>query len=158
MEQSIVEINCLNVEQIKQLEEWTRLKCGEVLFDSNKDNWAENTSVFNDRIIGKKQIVFLVESEDGEQFGYYLHTEIIEEYYFLIKTDTKSFEFNLESKDNRLPGPMKFEIKKKISGGYKLFKKSDDVLITLGDIVLSKENKKHESFCCSHRENRFDYH
>ena len=58
MEQSIVEINCLNVEQIKQLEEWTRLKCGEVLFDSNKDDWAENTSVFNDRIVGKKHLVF----------------------------------------------------------------------------------------------------
>ena len=26
-------------EEIKQLQEWTSLKCGEVVFDSEKDDW-----------------------------------------------------------------------------------------------------------------------
>ena len=42
------------------------MKIGETLFDSNVDDWNVYTSVFNERIIGKKQIVFLIEEEDGE--------------------------------------------------------------------------------------------
>ena len=30
----------LNGDQVKQLEEWTGLECGEILFDSNADNWS----------------------------------------------------------------------------------------------------------------------
>ena len=37
-----------------QLEQWTNKKCSEVIFDSDKDNWSQNTSVLNERIIGKK--------------------------------------------------------------------------------------------------------
>ena len=70
----------LNGDQVKQLEEWTGLECGEILFDSTVDDWAMRTSVFDERIIGRKQLIFLIEDEDGEKFGYYLNTEVIEKY------------------------------------------------------------------------------
>ena len=47
-------------EDYKQLEEWTELKCSEIVFDSNVDNWDKNTSVLNERIIGKKQVAFVI--------------------------------------------------------------------------------------------------
>ena len=151
----------ISLKEQKQLEEWTSLKCSDIVFDSNVDNWSEDTSEFNEKIIGKKQLAFLIETEDGEKFGYYLNTEIIEKYWQKygdprIETDNNSFEFNLES-NGRLPKPMKFEIKDLEKCGYLLFEKSDGYLIKLGDIRLFKENYKNLSRCYQF-ENDFDYH
>ena len=57
-----------------------------------------NKSIFNERIMGKKQILFLIEDEEnGEKFGYYLDTIITEEYNNWIRTYNKTFEFTLDS-------------------------------------------------------------
>ena len=141
----------------KFLEEWTGLQCGEVIFDSSKDNWNVNTSVLNERIINKKQLTFIIEDEDNEIFGYYLNTEVVEKYRKRQETDSKSFEFNLQSKNNRLKRPMKFEIKNLYWGGIYLFEKSDVDLIWLGDFYLRKENRKNLSYCEQY-EDSFDYH
>ena len=141
----------------EQLNEWTSLKCSEILLDSDVDNWSENTSVLNERIIGKKQLTFIIEDEDNEIFGYYLNTEIIEEYDVKQKTDSKTFHFNLLSKNNRLTHPMKFEIKDLFYGGIHLFEKLSDELIWFGDICLKKEDYKNESNC-NQDEYNFDYH
>ena len=141
---------CLNETELKQLEEWTGLKCSEVIFDSNDDDWSKDTSVLNERIIGKKQLIFLIEDDRGEKFGYYLNTEVVEKYWKPgdppVEKDNKSFHFNLQSKNNRLNKPMKFEIIDLYSGGIELYKKSDGSLIWLGEILLSKENEKGESY------------
>ena len=123
---------------------------------SFQPSYFSTTSVFNERIIGKKQLVFLIEDEDGEKFGYYLNTEVIEKYRDWIETDNKSFEFNLQS-NGRIKQPMKFEIENLEWGGYRLYKKSENYLIRLGDIYLKKENFKNYS-CCWKNENWFDYH
>ena len=31
----------LTKEQVEQIEEWTSLKCSDIIFDSNKDNWNQ---------------------------------------------------------------------------------------------------------------------
>ena len=86
----------MNGDQVGMLEEWTGLKCGDIVFDSNVDNWSKRISVFNERIIGKKQLTFLIEDTDGEIFGYYLNTEVKKEYnrQTFTQTDVFSFEFN----------------------------------------------------------------
>ena len=73
------------------------------------------------------------------------------------ETDSKSFHFNLQSKNNRLPQPMKFENMDPSDCGIKLFEKSVKALITLGDIVLGKENQISISLDCKESE-RFNYH
>ena len=129
----------------------------QVVFDSDIDNWSRDTSVFNERIIGKKQLVFLIEEEeDGEIFGYYLNTKIVKKYGWQ-KTDSKTFQFNLQSKNNRLKQPMKFEIKDLKWGGIWMYEKSDSRLINFGDIDLKKENDKNKSYCCENKY-KFDYH
>ena len=50
---TILERRYIEKEQ-KQLEEWTGLKCSDIVFDSNIDNWSYYTSEFDKRIIGKK--------------------------------------------------------------------------------------------------------
>ena len=151
-----ISIPNLNEEQIAQLEEWTLLKCSDIVFDSNKDNWSEDTSVFNESIVGKRQLIFLIEDEDGEKFGYYLNTKVIEKYNDYIGTDFKSFKFNLQSQFGRLSQPMKYEMKELYESGIILWGKTNDSLITLGDIYLMKENKKNES-CCEENKDKFEY-
>ena len=87
-----------------------------------------------------------------------MNTQVVENYNWKKKsTDTKSFEFNLES-NGRLNQPMKFEIINLKEGGYCLYEESGcNTLIELGNICLKKENEKHLSFCFRNEEN-FDYH
>ena len=147
----------LTMKQIKQLEKWTSLKCCDILFNSNVDDWSKHASVFNKQIIGKKQLTFIIEDENGEIFGYYYNTEIVENYCDKQETDSISFQFNLQSRNNRLKQPMKFEIKDTKYAGIRLQKTSIDFLIMIGDIVLYKKNTKNLSF--SGQINiRFNYH
>ena len=77
-----------------KLEEWIGLICGEIIFDSKKDNWKENESIFNERIKGRKQLLFIIEDERNEKFGYYLNSRIYNKYDQWMSSDIKSFEFN----------------------------------------------------------------
>ena len=114
----------IDFEEYYSLEQLSGMNCGEVLFDSNVDNWSVNTSVLNERITGKKQLAFIIESEDGEIFGYYLNTEIFKnvEYSKFMKTNSKTFHFNLESK-GRFNGPKRFNIRD-VDYGYVLHDKT----------------------------------
>ena len=140
----------LSKNEQRQLEEWTELQCNDVLFDSNIDNVSQWTSEFNERILGKNQLVFLIEDTDGEKFGYYLDTEVIEKYHKQydspISTNRYSFHFNLNS-NGRLGNAMKFEIKDIRYGGYRLFLNYQKELISLGNISLYKENMIKYSYC-----------
>ena len=49
----------LDENEMNQLEQWTNKKCSEVLFDSDKDDWNQNTSVFNDKIENKNNLLFV---------------------------------------------------------------------------------------------------
>ena len=140
----------------KRLEEWTGLHCFDILFDSDVDDWSRETSVLHYRIIGRKQLAFIIEDEDGEIFGYYLNSLINNHIDDARnnKVDNSSFHFNLQS-NGRLNKPMKFEIKELING-ICLYKSFEEWLIYLGDIVIRKENNKDKSWC-NQNEERFNY-
>ena len=102
-------------------------------------------------------MTFIIEDKHGEIFGYYCNTQIVEKFDCFQQTDNESFEFNLQSKNNRLNKPMKFEINDLYFGGFYLYKQSDYYLIKLGNIYLYKENRKIVSHCNQY-ENYFNYH
>ena len=139
----------MHEEERKQIETWTTMKCGAKLFDSEFDNWSEGTCVLNEKIIGKENVVFVIEHNENEKFGYFFGSKIVENFdendkYIGIPTDSRTFQFNLES-NGRLNGMTKFEIKNTTDGGIELFKSDNDHLIGLGNIMLFKENKKDQS-------------
>ena len=151
----------LTIEQMNQLEDWTELECGRIVFDSNVDNWSENTSIFDEKLFDKKHLLFLIEDITGEKFGYYLNTKFIPKYRRIpvdppVETNEGTFHFNIQS-NGRLKRPMKFPINDTVEGGYKLFEKTHSTLIKLGDICLYKENSKSKSYCSQH-EDYFIYH
>ena len=139
--------NYLSSNEIKQLEEWTQLKCDEILFDTNEENWTAKQCIFNDKIIGKNHLIFLIQDEKGERFGYYFNNVMTERYFpSRIETDINSFHFNLQS-NGRLSQPMKFEIKDIKEGGCVLFEKLDYRLFACGELLLMKKRMKHASHC-----------
>ncbi|BFU20639.1 TLD, putative [Entamoeba histolytica] len=133
------------IEEIRQIEEWTNRKVGNILFDSDIDNWNKNTSVFDQRIMNKEHIIIIIEDEEGNKFGGYVNSKINKVDKWI--SDSKSFVFSLESK-GRIEGMMKFDIKQP-QCAFWLFNQSYDCLFSFGyyDICVYKENNKTESHC-----------
>ncbi|BFU23760.1 trichohyalin, putative [Entamoeba histolytica] len=131
---------------IKQLEELTEKRINNILFDSDKDDWSKNTSVFDQRIMNKEHIIIIIEDEDGNKFGGYVNEKIDKVGTWI--NDSKSFVFSLESK-GRMKGMMKFDIKYPQNAFY-LCNQSSDCLFKFGyfgDIFVYKENYKTKSYC-----------
>ncbi|BFU20440.1 predicted protein [Entamoeba histolytica] len=137
------------MEEMLQIEEWTNRKVGNILFDSDKDNWNKNTSVFDQRIKNKEHIIIIVEDEEGNKFGGYVNSKIdkVDDDYI---NDSQSFVFSLES-NGRIEGMMKFDIEIPEYAFY-LYNQSYDSLFSfgLGDFGVCKENYKTKSFCKQH--------
>ena len=55
-------------ENKEKLERLTKMNFHGVIFDSNVDDWKINTSYFNDKIVGRDNLVFIVEISD-DLFG-----------------------------------------------------------------------------------------
>ncbi|BFU21855.1 trichohyalin, putative [Entamoeba histolytica] len=130
---------------INQIEEWTEKRINNILFDSDKDDWKEGTSVFEERIWNKEHIIIIIEDEEGNKFGGYVSEKIdkIDEWLY----DSHSFVFSLESK-GRLERMMKFDIKEP-RNAFCLFNQTTNCLFAFGgnDIFVRKENYKTLSSC-----------
>ena len=148
----------MNDEQISEIQIWTGLTCGNVLLNFTKNDWPEEIDEILPHLIGKKQLLFVIEDENcDEKFGYYLNTTITEKSnQSLQETDKQSFHFNIQSK--RLRYPVKFEIKETYWGGI-VFGNSIYSLVQLGDIHLMKDSLREHSYCEKQQTNdAFDYH
>ena len=119
------------MKEIKQLNKWTNKKCSEVLFDSDKDDWNQNTSVFDDRVKGKNNLMFVVEYTNNNKFGYYLSSSVNQSLNNWT-SDSNAFLFSLKS-NGRVNGMYKFEINPNQStNACHLYDKSNSHLIGLG--------------------------
>ncbi|BFU26481.1 trichohyalin, putative [Entamoeba histolytica] len=136
-------------EIIKQIEEWTEKRMDNILFDSDIDDWKEDTSVFDQRIMNKEHIIIIIEDEEENKFGGYVNSKIDKIHSFI--NDSKSFVFSLES-NGRMKGMKKFDIKQPDYAFY-LGIQADNYLFAFGsgaDIIVYKENNKTESHCSQH--------
>ncbi|BFU18305.1 trichohyalin, putative [Entamoeba histolytica] len=127
---------------VKQIEEWTEKRINNILFDSDKDDWKVDTSVFGERVMNKEHIIIIIEDSRRNKFGGYVNSKIdkVDDYIY----DSKSFLFSLES-HGRMKGMKKFDIKEPQDAFY-LINQSNDCLFAFGqkqvDIVVCKENDK----------------
>ena len=139
----------LNESEIKQLQIWTNRKCDAILFDSEKDDWNSNTSVFDKKIFGKTDLIFVVEDINGNKFGAYIHSRINQ--YDTWIYDKNSFLFTLQSNQQMKNGMIKFEIQKQhMKHACYLYQQSDAALIAFGTghtIHLNKEERKEKCLC-----------
>ena len=132
-------------EEMETLAEWTKRSMDMILFDSNIDDWSRNSSVFNERIVKRDGLVFLIDDENGNRFGFYLATKLEETYNSPMGANEKSFHFSFKS-NGRLQGLQKFDLVNK-KAGYTLSTSSVPELIKIGDIQLKKKEKAAECYC-----------
>ena len=153
-----LEQNGLTDMEINYICQWTECSLDQVVFDSNQDNWSKHTSVLNEKIIAKDHLLFLIETEDGEKFGYFCPMTIQPLYYKRMPVNKYAFSFTLKS-NGRIQNPTHFNIINDINGGYELCDKSDNYncLIRLGDIWIYFKEFKTES-CCNETKGNFNYH
>ncbi|BFU23355.1 trichohyalin, putative [Entamoeba histolytica] len=138
----------MNAVFIKQIEEWTEKRINNILFDSDKDDWNVNTSVFDQRIMNKEHVIIIIEDLEENKFGGYVNEKIDK----VVTTfnDSHSFVFSFES-NGRMKGMKKFDIKVQ-RYAFILNSQADDYLFGFGlsDIVVGKENNKTASHCSQH--------
>ena len=92
------EIDSATKQMSYQLEQWCNLYCDEIIFDSDKDNWSKRTSNLNEIIKGRSHLMFVIEDDNNEMFGFYFNKQIpLNENY--IETDDKSFYFEFKEKN-----------------------------------------------------------
>ncbi|BFU23072.1 trichohyalin, putative [Entamoeba histolytica] len=130
---------------IKQIEKWTEKRINNIIFDSDKDDWKVDTSVFDKRIMNKEHIIIIIEDSRRNKFGGYVNEKIDKVNGDI--NDSYSFVFSLKSK-GRMKGMMKFDIKEP-KYAFCLYNQSDNRLFEFGcgDICVYKESYKTWSHC-----------
>ena len=137
--------------EMKQLEEWTELKCSEIIFDSNVDNWWNHRNPFISKLSNRSQLIIVIEDEEGQKFGGYIKAKIKKANKKLWWSqnsieDPNAFVFSLNS-NGRLKGMMKFDIEDP-SDAFLLNDTLEDWLFVVGkgengcDIVMYKQKYK----------------
>ncbi|BFU23362.1 trichohyalin, putative [Entamoeba histolytica] len=122
-------------EEINKLEGWTKRKVGDVIFDSDIDDWNKNTSTFDQKIINKEHLIIIIEIEEGNKLGGYIN-ERIEKIGSYIN-DPTSFIFLLNPNEMK-----KFSISHSPHTFY-LASQSDDRLFSIGNgLSIYKGNNK----------------
>ena len=133
--------------EIKQLEKWTELSLGDIVFDSEIDNWNQNSSMFDRRIIGKCQLLFLIEDTEGKLYGSFIYSQIKNECNNEIDTDSYSFLFSLRSNKETFNPKKMNDIYH-----YILFDKNSKYLINFNqELIIGKENHSNESEWFTHK-------
>ena len=147
--------------EIKQLEEWTKLHFDKVVFDTKFCAYSQSNSTFAKRIIGREKLAFLIEAENDVKFGAFIYEKIpgfpeLREnaLYPDGVNDRNSFLFTFKN-----DSPKKFHVKNE--KGYLddvhfiLYQDIDWRLCIFGncDIWIAKKGRK--SVCCPTRESQY---
>ena len=138
---------------MKQLEEWTKKKCSELLFDSTVDNWSYNTSVFDSKLMNKSNLIFIVEDTDNNKFGYYFNGTLTNNGCFKC---SGSFMFTLKA-NNRNSGMYKFE-QKETSTGLCVSDKSHSWFLHIHAGFIMYKANSHEKQYIAEWTDHFDFH
>nr|BAN40996.1 hypothetical protein [Entamoeba invadens] len=96
----------LDEEEVSKIKEWSGKNVTNVLFDSNVDDWG-TSAVFNRKVVGRKEVVVVVEDMKGNKFGGVIFKTIQAE--DLNTADPQAFAFVLKTK-GKIKGASKFKI------------------------------------------------
>ena len=76
-------------QEMKELEFWSRRRKGNIIFDSDINDWDINTSEFVKKIKNKQHLIFIIETGDEVKFGCYIDSIINNTEQHIL--DNKSF-------------------------------------------------------------------
>ncbi|ELP86862.1 hypothetical protein EIN_044100 [Entamoeba invadens IP1] len=142
-------LNGLSKEEVTQLEDWTQMRIGQVVFDGEHENWSTGTSVFDAKIYHKRNLVFVIEDANGNKFGGFVKSEIDTIGGGIV--DTGSFLFSLAS-NGRFDCMQKFPISQEgASRAFWVWPANNWCLLQFGfcgdDISIAKKSEVLGSSC-----------
>ena len=142
----------LTENEFKNIEAFTKCYVKEVLFDSRNDNYALNTSTFDDKIFGKENLVFFVSDQIGNSIAVHIRSKInqistIQNNMMIDRriTDGEAFIFFPTQASFNLLRPLSCDIKPAgIPCAFTLYQKNYPVLfeVGVGDLIVMKQNTK----------------
>lgn len=147
--------NFITSKELLQLEEWTGRSLHGIVFDSDKDDWNEHTSVFESKILQRNELIFLIEDTSSNMFGGYVRSTIDSSDGKTFIEDNHSFVFSLRS-NGRLKEMKRFDIKDK-THAFVLYKNKTMGLFGFGegrDISVWKKSAAEKSYTT---QKSFDY-
>ena len=137
-------------EMFNQLIELTGKQMGFVLFDSNYDSWGYD-SVFNKKILGKSNLLFIIKREFDLYIGGYINAVIDKEDAFI--TDPNAFLFTCKEGI-----PRKYNIiQEKQQEAFKLYSSKFGNLFQMGENDLFIYKQYYTSLVFSYDNSSFDY-
>ena len=139
--------------EISFLNKWTGKTIKEIIFDSSIHSYEKFESEFHEKVINRKELLFVVKSIDGYLFGQYVQSQIQSYGDNSWIEDEKSFIFSF--KENI---PIHYPIlQKRKENAFKLCSKHSNGLFAMGfyDIFI----RKHSDICTFYQGNdcSFDY-
>ena len=117
--------------ETKQIQQWTNKTFGEIIFDSVFDDWDEQSSIFNDIIQNRSNLLFIVEDMNENHVGCYFSSEIPSNKTDLwIPSTKRTFVFQSQ-RVNKKYNMMKYNIKNERYGCI-CYNSNDNCLIGFG--------------------------
>ena len=141
--------------EVQIIEDWCDLTLQDVIFDSKYDNWDIGTSVFNDKVSGRENLVFIIEDIQNNIFGGFIKSPINSNSDNSVY-DKNAFLFILRL-TTQIHQPIKYQIKEdQCENAFQLFDKDNESLFVFGkecDIKVFKKDKSKGLLS----QNTFDY-
>ena len=144
-----------SAEYKQQIEQWTQMKIGTIVFDSAIDSYSQGSSVFDSKIIGRKNICLLIESvveKKNITVGMCLFNSI-SQHFTGQKTaiqDEKAFVFSFRNNCKN-----KYAIQSKDPSIFYLYPSDHTDLFQIGmDIKIYKNG---ETLCLQNEHSIFNY-
>ena len=128
------------------------------IFDSNVDDWTKGSSCFYDRVMKRKELIFVFETTGGNIIGFYLSQPIdsqVEnvdgEYRGKYIADSNAFllKLNWNKNENKI-NCEKYPILPEESGNaFHIYNKDSQVLLAIGvfDLCIYKKDSLNQSYC-----------
>ncbi|ELP94595.1 hypothetical protein EIN_497550 [Entamoeba invadens IP1] len=135
----------MNESETILIQKWTNLLVEKVIFDSYPSTDKKNNFLKAD-IVGKSNLLFVIESVDGEKYGGYVKESIHEQGVYVKDENAFVFTFNTKG---RLESPLMFKMKKECADKAFVFcKQKQRSLCVFGEKDICIGKRKRGSYYC----------
>ena len=138
----------LSQEELKSLENDSGKYIGKVLFDSTKDDWNIESSIFFESLEFENMFVIVIQTTEGSKFGCWISKMINQRGKYISDPNSFLFKFNNDQIEKYFPIDKLNVLKIGCSRDDELF------CIGKGDVVIKKYHQKDK---CSCKQTSFHY-
>ena len=119
-----------------QFEQMTKRKIGNILFDTNIDNWQLMTSTFDKDILNHSNLLILIINEEKDIFGYYTSNYSISKINEMNEMGKDCYFFSLRNKRRNLKLNQIIKYQQKEQSNIIVFDEKEICLLNICDTII----------------------